>query len=67
MPDALSRIADILNGMDTHCAFDGYGRMTSIAHRDGANVRQGWTYDQTATITWPRFAAMFPKIEDGSK
>ena len=51
MPDATAIVADILNGMDTHYAFDGYGRMTSIAHRDGANVRQGWTYDQTATIT----------------
>ncbi|MGI6460127.1 MAG: RHS repeat domain-containing protein [Candidatus Hydrogenedentales bacterium] len=45
MPDTTSRIADIPNGMETHYAFDGSGRMTSIAHRDGANVRQGWTYD----------------------
>jgi|ADurb_H2B_02_Slu_FD_contig_81_75527_length_539_multi_2_in_0_out_0_1 YD repeat-containing protein len=51
MPDATAIVADILNGMDTHYAFDGYGRMTSIAHRDGAIVRQGWTYDLTATIT----------------
>ncbi len=48
MPDATSRIADIPNGMETHYAFDGYGRVTSIAHRDGANVQQGWTYDLTA-------------------
>ena len=30
--------------MDTVYAFDGYGRMTSIEHKDGAAVLDGWTY-----------------------
>jgi len=35
---------DIPNGMDTHYAFDGFGQMTSIEHKDGAAVLDGWTY-----------------------
>ena len=35
---------DIPNGMDTHYAFDGFGQMTSIEHKDGATVLDGWTY-----------------------
>ena len=30
--------------MDTHYAFDGFGQMTSIEHKDGAAVLDGWTY-----------------------
>ena len=49
--DLLDRatLVSIPNGMTSSYSYDTLGRMTTLDHKDGATVKEGWSYDFSAS------------------